>query len=80
MNPSGMKKGRKEAWLDYHYNSCYTSQDLRYEYQLTNYYDESFEDWYKWKLKRDKRRTIQLRRKVLLHKILTNGYMAVNYV
>ena len=75
MNPYGMKGCRV-----YDYEHDFYWSRLYIEYTLTNYYDESFEDWYEWKLKRvkaeNKRKTIQLRRTVLLHKILNNGYMA----
>ena len=83
MNPNGMK-GWEVYEYEYDNKRDYYRSDLYIEYTLTNYYDESFEDWYKWKRKRvkaeNKRRTVQLRRKLLLHKILNEGYMAVNYV
>ena len=79
MNPYGNK-----GWLDDYERDDYHRTKLYHEYMMTNWYDETFNDWYKWKLKRvkaeNKRKTIQLRRTVLLHKILNNGYMVVNYV
>ena len=83
MNPYGMK-GWEVYEYEYENKYDYYRSKLYQEYLRTNYYDESFEDWYKWKQKRvkaeNKRRTIQLRRKLLMHKILSNGYMVVNYV
>jgi hypothetical protein len=73
MNPYGNK-----GWLDDYERDEYRG----YLRSAHRYYGVSFDRWRQDKAiqvkAKNKRKTIQLRRTVLMHKILSNGYMAVN--